>query len=318
MRREMRFTIREKDAGRRLGEFLASRFTYHDESGWAELLANGRVSVNGGSSRPDAALRAGDVLAYDASGIAEPPADLRVEAVLDDPLVLAVNKSGNLPCHPGGRYFSQTLWAVVKERFGVAEPVLVNRIDRETSGLVLIAKTPESAQNLWKQFSRHLVWKRYTVYVEGAFPERVEASGWLVPDRASAIRKKRLFVPAAPGAAAPEAGAEWAETAFERVRVYDGFSELRAVPRTGRLHQIRATLLALGYPVVGDKLYGVDETLFLRFCADTLTDGDRRLLRLERQALHADGLRFYHPRFGRLTELTAPLPADMAALAGRG
>lgn len=112
----------------------------------------------------------------------------------------------------------------------------------------------------------------------------------------------------------PEKEAEWAETVFERVHVCDGFSVVTALPSTGRLHQIRATLFSLGYPVVGDKLYGLDETLFLRFCEDALTDADRRRLRLPRQALHADYLRFHHPRFGALTELTAALPADMAGL----
>lgn len=85
--------------------------------------------------------------------------------------------------------------------------------------------------------------------------------------------------------------------------------------RTGRLHQIRATLASLGFPVVGDKVYGVEETLFLRFCRDELTGEDRARLHLRRQALHAGYLKFRHPRFGALTELLeAPLPADMAGL----
>ena len=93
-----------------------------------------------------------------------------------------------------------------------------------------------------------------------------------------------------------------------------GFSAVTALPLTGKLHQIRATLLSLGYPVVGDKLYGVDETLFLKFCEDALTGADWGRLRLRRQALHAAYLRFRHPRYGALTEAVAPLPDDMSAL----
>jgi len=310
----MRFTIREKDAGKTLVAFLVARFTYHAGPEWAELIHAGRVRVNGYATVPEAALRVGDVLRYDASDVPEPPVDTDVGVVRDDPLVMAVDKPGNLPCHPGGRYFNHTLWMLLKERYGVEDPVIVNRLDRETSGLVLVAKTPEAAHNLWKQFASHKVVKRYTVFVEGEFPERADAAGWLSPDPTSAIRKKRRFIPAEAGAAAPAQESEWAETAFERIRLCDGFSVVTAQPRTGRMHQIRATLLSLGYPVVGDKLYGVDETLFLRFCEDALTAEDRVRLRLGRQALHADYLRFYHPRFGALTELVAPMPEDMASL----
>ena len=314
MTREMIFTVREKDAGRALAAFLAARFTYHAREEWARLIDEGRVRVNGRAAAPEAALRTGDVLRYDAADIPEPPVRTDYGIVSDDALMTVVDKPGNLPCHPGGRYFNHTLWALLKERQGLQEPVFVNRLDRETSGLVLVAKTHESAQNLCKQFAAHKVVKRYTVFVEGVFPERADAAGWLVSDAGSAIRKKRRFVPAAAGSPAPEASAEWAETAFERVRTCDGFSVVTAQPRTGRLHQIRATLLSLGYPVVGDKLYGVDETLFLRFCTEALTEEDRRRLRLPRQALHAGSLRFHHPRFGALTEAEAALPEDMAAL----
>lgn len=314
MAREMKFGIRDKDAGKRLSIFLASRFTYHSEPEWVMRIADGRVSVNDKRCAADALLRTGDTIGYDASDIPEPPVDTDVVAVLNDPLILAVNKPGNLPCHPGGRYFNHTLWALVKERFGLSDPVLINRIDRETSGLVLIGKTPAAANNLGKQFASHAVVKRYTVFVEGLFPAVLNAEGWLVPDRSSVIRKKRRFIPAAKGCPPPEPDAEWAETTFEPERTCEGFTAVRATPRTGRLHQIRATLLSSGFPVVGDKVYGVDDTLFLRFCADALTDADRARLRLRRQALHAGYLKFRHPRFGVPTELAVDLPPDMAEL----
>jgi 23S rRNA pseudouridine955/2504/2580 synthase/23S rRNA pseudouridine1911/1915/1917 synthase len=314
MTREIRFTVREKDAGKALAAFLAGRFTYHSETEWRRLIREGRVEVNGATADPDRPLAAGDALRYDVSGLPEPPVDAAFRVVSDDPLLLVVDKPGNLPCHPGGRYFNHTLWALLRERCGVETPVLVNRLDRETSGLVLVAKTPAAAANLQKQFAAHAVAKRYTVFVEGAFPERIEAAGWLAPDPRSAVRKKRRFLPAAAGSPAPAEGAEWAETAFERERLCDGFSVVTALPRTGRLHQLRATLLSLGYPVTGDKLYGVDETIFLRFCGGALTPEDGARLRLPRQALHAGALRFRHPRFGAWTEASAPLPPDMAAL----
>jgi 23S rRNA pseudouridine955/2504/2580 synthase/23S rRNA pseudouridine1911/1915/1917 synthase len=314
MTREMNFTIREKDAGKTLTAFMVARFTYHTEVEWARLIAEGRVRVNGYATVPEVLLRTDDVVRYDASDIPEPPVDEAFSVVSDDPLLLVVDKSGNLPCHPGGRYFNHTLWALLKTRCGLADPILVNRIDRETSGLVMIGKTPEAAQNLWKQFVAHKVCKQYTVFVEGEFPERLEAAGWLSADPASVIRKKRRFTQAEAVSNPPDKESEWAETLFERVRVCNGFSVVNVRPRTGRLHQIRATLLSLGYPVVGDKLYGLDERWFIKFCEDSLTQDDRARLRMRRQALHAGSLKFIHPRFGAPTELTTPLPADMAAL----
>jgi 23S rRNA-/tRNA-specific pseudouridylate synthase len=94
-------------------------------------------------------------------------------------------------------------------------------------------------------------------------------------------------------------------------------SEVEAILHTGRLHQIRATLSSLGYPVVGDKLYGPDPMIFVRFCTEALTDEDRRRLRMPRQALHATELEFQHPSTGERMRFEAPLPSDMAAVLGR-
>ena len=316
MTREIASIIRANEAGRALQDFLADRFTYHTADEWMCRIAEGRVRVNGHTATPDRILSVGDHLRYDASDIPEPPVDCIFRILIDDPLLLVIDKPGNLPCHPGGRYFRHTLWALLQTQCGLAHPVFVNRIDRETSGLVLIAKTPEAGRNLARQFSGGRVTKTYTVLVEGMFPERVEARGWLHPDPDSAVRKKRRFSPAPAGSAAPGDAAEWSETVFERERVCDGFSVVTARPRTGRLHQIRATLLSLGFPVVGDKLYGVDEQCFLRFCSGGLTERDRARLRMGRQALHAVRLAFRHPHFGTPTDVDAPLPSDMEALIG--
>lgn len=296
--------VRPEEAGQTLLCFLAGRFSYHPEAAWRRLIETGRVTVDGSPASPATPLDAGREIRYLPLPVEEPPVDERFEVILDDPDFLAVNKSGNLPCHPAGKYFAHTLWMALRRSGICPNPIFVNRLDRETSGLVLIAKNPETAKRLDAQFLRHEVEKRYQVWVEGRFPERLEAEGYIVHDPASAIRKKRRFIPLSAVTDVFPASA-YASTLFTLEAFRDGISHLRAIPRTGRTHQIRATLCSLGFPVVGDKLYGRDETCFLRQCEGRLTDADRALLRIDRQALHAESLTFRHPVTGERMTLSA-------------
>lgn len=329
MRREIRFVIPAARSGGPLIAFLVARFTYHTREGWLARIASGRVTVNEKAATPEQALGTGDVLAYEASDIPEPPMDDRIALLHRDDALAIVNKSGNLTCHPGGRYFNHTLWALLKTRCGIDEPTFINRIDRETSGLVVVSRTPQATKRLRAQFACRTVAKRYLALVEGAFPPTRAASGWIAVDFGADVLKKRRFVPVAisdldeaaaltdqppAGCVPPEPDARWAVTVFRRVSLHGPISLIEAQPHTGRLHQIRATLRELGHPVVGDKLYGVDPTAFLRFCQDTLTDADRARLRMGRQALHAAGLRFRHPQTGHPLAFDLPLPADMQAV----
>jgi 23S rRNA pseudouridine955/2504/2580 synthase/23S rRNA pseudouridine1911/1915/1917 synthase len=315
MKREMVFEVPETADGTAAADFLAARFPYHDRAGWCERIEAGSVTVNDQPCASDSPLKTGDRLSYESDSRPEPPVDFNIGIISDDDDLLLVNKSGNLPCHPGGRYFNHTLWAWLKKDRGLEDFTFVNRIDRETSGLVVIAKNPAASENCRKQFSGRKVVKRYKALIEAKeFPAEIETAGWLVADTESAIRKKRKFIAGGMSSAPPSADAEWAETKFRLIKQCGAIALIEAEPHTGRLHQIRATLQALGTPIVGDKLYGVDETLFLRFCKDTLTDADRARLRMERQALHASGLIFHHPKFGRPVMIDLNLPDDMQHL----
>lgn len=315
MKREMVFEVPETADGTAAADFLAARFPYQDRAGWCDRISAGAVAINGLPCAPDSSLKTGDRLSYVPDHRPEPPVDFNIGIISDDEDLLLVNKSGNLPCHPGGRYFNNTLWAWLKKERGLDDFTFVNRIDRETSGLVVIAKNFAASENCRKQFSSRKVVKRYKVLVESSdFPEELETAGWLVSDTESAIRKKRKFIQGGSSNTLPSSDAEWAETKFRLIKQCGEIALIEAEPHTGRLHQIRATLLALDCPIVGDKLYGVDESLFLRFCKDTLTDADRTRLRMDRQALHAAGLSFRHPKFGRLVVIDLDLPDDMQQL----
>ena len=310
MRRRIRAVVTWDERGQTLGDLLVRHYPFKNLEQWRVVAVNQQVMVNGRAEALSLILKPDDEVVYEAPESPEPAVDFNFTVLFEDEEMLVINKSGNLPCHPSGCYHDNTLWYKIKDRFGLLKPHLINRLDRETSGIVLVAKTREAARNLSGQFSRRCVKKVYAVIVEGAFPCRLEATGWLLPDQRSVVRKKRCFVRGSPDEE-PSEKAEWSESCFELMQKHGDISLVRVQPHTGRLHQIRATLCSLGFPVVGDKLYGVDDKLFLKFISGELNDADKTNLRMERQALHAQELHISHPVTGEQLCFTASLPEDM-------
>jgi len=297
--------------GVRLDHFLAERFTYQSRTGWQSLIREGRIAVNGIRVRASRRLHAGDVVAFDVRGVPEPEVDPSYSVELERSDFLIVSKSGCLPVHPSGCYFRNTLLTLMKERYG--ELFVVNRLDRETSGLVVLARNAETAGVLNGLFATRQVEKTYLAAVFGAFPAGTAVkSGWLSSDPVSPVRKKRRFTEADPGTE----DAEPCSTEFRCLKSCGGFSLVECRPHTGRLHQIRATLRSCGFPVVGDKLYGPDDTIFLRFTDNSMTDADRAALALPTQALHAWRLRFTAPGSDEAVLCESAPPSAMLALFG--
>ena len=177
-------------AGLTVLDLLERRFTYLDRPAWRSEIARGRIHVNGAPASPDTRLLQGDRLSYFPPGAVEPSVETRYQTLYEDADILVVDKPSNLPCHPGGRYFRNTLWAVLRAREGLETIHLVHRLDRETSGIVLIAKTPEAAKRCAAGFSTGEVRKRYLALVEGRFPmAEVAARGWLMTDSQSPVRQ---------------------------------------------------------------------------------------------------------------------------------
>lgn len=313
MRRRIISKISESESGMLILDFLVKRYRFKNADQWMNVLSAGEVMLNGGAAHTESVLKTGDELCYEAPEAPEPEVDWDISIIYEDKDLIAVNKSGNLPCHPAGCYHKNTLLYHLKERLNVETLHLINRLDRETSGITVAAKNAVAARKISNQFLSHSVRKLYSVVIEGEFAVEMNAAGWLINDNKSLIRKKRLFIPEMAGKN-PQAKAEWAETRFELIQCCDMLSLVNVELLTGRLHQIRATLCSLGYPVVGDKMYGVDENNFLRFISDQLTEDDRHKLRLQRQALHARELHLQHPSTGEPMILKAPLPDDMRSL----
>ncbi|MBE6394209.1 MAG: RluA family pseudouridine synthase [Lentisphaerae bacterium] len=288
-RRKVRSTVDWSSAGQILINFLCSRFPYRDRNGWISVIENGEISINGKNALPESILAMHDIIEYQPGDLPEPPADMDYEIVFEDDDLMVIDKPGNLCVHPAGPFFKHTLWHMLCSKYGDIH--FINRLDRETSGLMIAAKNKQTASIFAK---KDLILKKvYTVMVYGVFPETLRASGFIYKDYNSAVRKKRSF-----STVQPEVPSESAETLFELISSDGVYSTLRATLFTGRMHQIRATLCSLGYPVVGDKLYGPDESLYLKQKTESLTEDDKKLLVLPRQALHSSELHFIHPLTG--------------------
>ena len=312
-RRVIRSSIDWSGAGLTLEQFLAGRFTYRSLEEWRERIRTGEILLNGILAEPDQRLELHDSVEYFPGDLPEPEADLNYRIAYEDETLMVIDKPGNLCVHPSGPFFRHTLWHLLSTRFG--EIHLVNRLDRETSGLLIVAKNSAAAAKLGRR--GWPVRKEYLALVSGRFEQEVDAAGFLVPDTESVVRKKRRFV----AGERPPAGAvhpESVRTLLAPEEIGERFSLVRATPVTGRLHQIRATLFSLGFPLVGDKLYGVEERFFLKLRSGELSEADREKLILPRQALHSTLLEFRHPVSGEVVTVKSPLPEEFALVNGQG
>jgi 23S rRNA-/tRNA-specific pseudouridylate synthase len=302
--------------GIRLIEHLCRRFTYCSRTQWKAFIADDRLLIDGQPAGEDQQLVSGQRLEFMPPSALEPAVDTDYSVVYQNSRLLVVYKPPLLPIHPSGRFFAHTLWYLLKRDTGTVH--IATRLDRETSGLVLVGKDASTARYLQEQQGLGKIHKTYLALVHGCFPAgQIHACGWLVPDRHSTVRKKRRFIPAGnpwspvdtdPGTAfnarqgadqdvAPEPQAENCGTLLRGCGTWSApeglLSLVEAKLLTGRTHQIRATLHSLGFPVVGDKLYGLDDGFFLRFMDDSLSPEDSTRLVLPYQALHCAGLDFH-------------------------
>jgi 23S rRNA pseudouridine1911/1915/1917 synthase len=296
---------------RYLGRLLAPHFS---RSYLSALIEEGALTVDGHTVKPSWRLAAGSVVAGD---VGEPasrlpgPEAMELSVLYEDEAVIVVDKPSGLVIHPGSGCKTGTLVNGLLQRYpelstvGRADrPGIVHRLDRETTGVMVVARTNDAARSLVNQFKAKSVKKTYTAVVWG---EMSFDSDWVdLPLGADPRRPARRAVVTEGGQAA---------STFYEVEQRLGRATLVAVsPRTGRTHQIRVHMAHLGFPIIGDSVYGRREGQgYDQWVAHRRGKGLRVPI-LQRQALHARKLSFMHPSTEQLVTYEASAPADIVDL----
>jgi 23S rRNA pseudouridine1911/1915/1917 synthase len=299
---QLEFSVPREYAGWRADRFVSNRIPRLSRTRVQRILRRAGFISSGRRIKPNHLLAEGEIITVFRPPPDEPEVSRYFGVLFEDETILAVNKPAGLPVHPTARYHHNTLTALLEERYGSNRPVLAHRIDSETSGIVLCAKTKDMERGLKRMFAERQVQKQYLAITNG-IPDpasgRIEAP--LGPDQNSPIRVKMGVV---------EDGLP-SLTEYKVLKVIADTALVECRPRTGRQHQIRAHLSHLGYPIIGDKIYGFDVDLFLDYLDQGMTPELALRAGALRQLLHASQLSLMHPLTGRQLTIEAPLPGDM-------
>jgi 23S rRNA pseudouridine1911/1915/1917 synthase len=307
------FTVKARMAGKRIDAYLSSRYPDYSRSVMQKVIDAEAVLVNGQPVKASYRVREGDVVRAwlpELSDGAAAPEDIPLEVVYEDAAFTVVNKPAGMVTHPAKGNWTGTLVNALQFHFdtlstvaGENRPGIVHRLDRDTTGLLIVAKDDLAHRQLALQFEQRTIHKEYLALVAGA-PERdsdyVEKTIGFHP-----TNREKMAI------RTPQDGGKEAVTYYEVVERFRGFALVRCKPQTGRTHQIRVHLAHVGHPVLADKAYSGRDRLTLGDLLGPDAPGADEVL-LDRQALHAYHLKLTHPLTGRPLEFTAPLPPDMA------
>ena len=275
-----------------------------------KLIREGAITVNGKSSKPGYKLRAGDQISLT---LPDPrpletiePEPIPLDILHEDSALIVVNKPAGLTVHPAGDTQSGTLVNALLHHCetlpgigGVQRPGIVHRLDKDTSGVIVAAKTDYAHRHLSAQFEAHTTTRHYNAIVCGVPPNE---TGTINTHIIRSPRDRRKMT-------VTGTGGRHAVTHYHLLERYARFSLLKLTLETGRIHQIRVHLSYIGHPVAGDHVYGGG---YARALHDAPSPGTKEALAaLNRQALHAHTLGFVHPETEERLTFSAPMPDDM-------
>ena len=329
------FIVDDASSGMRLDAWLASLLPRYSRVTLRQAISSGGAVIDDkpGLAKPAFRIKPGQKIALtlpDLPRSAPVPEEIPLEILYEDDSLAVINKPAGMVVHPSRGHWAGTLVGALAFHFqnnlsqvrGSARPGIVHRLDRDTSGVIIVAKTDFAHMKLAEQFAQREIHKEYVAICSGAPPRDRDVIDAPIGPHPHQSEKMAIRFECE--------DAKSAQTFYEVLRRYKGFTYIKAMPKTGRTHQIRIHFMHAGFPILCDRLYGGraeisevelgnrslrSEKLGVRSEELTQSGAQKPLATpvLSRQALHARRIQFHHPETGQPMDVSAPLPDDMKA-----
>jgi 23S rRNA pseudouridine1911/1915/1917 synthase len=307
--RAVELTVQAKTAGLRLDQYLAAQFPDFSRSLIQKAIQAKSVTVNDAAAKASFKVRVGDCIRIwlpEATHGPPAPENIPLDVLYEDEFLAIINKPFNMVVHPAKGNWSGTLVNALGYHFGGElskyngdyRPGIVHRLDRDTSGVILVAKEEWTHRDLALQFETRKVFKEYVAITAGV----LDRDSDYIERRIGHHPRDRVKM-----MVTDDEDAKEATSFYEVIERFRGYTFCRVQPKTGRTHQIRVHLASVGCPVLADKLYSGRDCLMLSDLIPNLVEDE---ILMPRQALHAHRLRINHPRLKRVIAVEAPLPPE--------
>ena len=311
--KEVTFDIKKAFEDRRIDRYLASRLPDYSRTFLQKLVKEGAVLVNGRTIKSSYDIQKGDFISVRVPVLEESkivPEDIPIDIVYEDDYLMLINKPYDMVVHPAGRHHCGTVVNALafhcqnlSQVNGPLKAGIVHRLDRDTSGIMLTIKSDAVHSQIAMQFEKRSVRKEYLAVVEGEL--MFDSDEISLPIARHIIDSQKMAV-------RHDIGKE-AVSVYEVIERFRGYTLVKVMPKTGRTHQIRVHMRAIGHPVVADFMYSSQESCYLSDLLQKKRE-EGELPIIDRQALHAHRIEFFHPIHNKKMEFEVDMPADISAL----